>query len=99
MTATTTKTRDNNRIVRARFNSDLGRPQTRASVRALQWEKEFSSQQKRPFSTPTQENWNIEMMLDATFTARLRLIGLRHPNSFAPPVHRGRIAQAQRANP
>jgi hypothetical protein len=52
MTATTTKTGHNNRIVRARFADDLGRPQIRASLRALQYKKEFSSQPKGPFSTP-----------------------------------------------
>jgi hypothetical protein len=75
MTATTTKTGRNNRIVRARFADDLDRPQTRESLRALQWEKKFSSQQKGPFSTPTQESWNIARLLDAK-------LPLGHPGSF-----------------
>src|SRR5215831_6907671 len=76
MTVTMTKTRHSSQIVRARFASDLGRPPTRASLRALQWKREFSLQRNGPFSTPSQENWNIDTLLEyPVLTRRSNKVG------------------------
>jgi hypothetical protein len=70
MTVTTTKTRHSSQIDRASFADDLGRLQIQSSLQTLQHKKEASSQRKEPSSTPTQEKWGVELLLEWPATTK-----------------------------